>query len=132
MNNSDLVPKKNGVITKIREKLFLLFHHKEREDSTGKTIDYISSFNTIDANTYKKNETEKRRILGIYEKFKKKQISVYEIPRQDLRLIKEIMLKEIEIKESKLDELQTEINMSMNNIKYFNNEIQKYKKTSEY
>ena len=132
MNNSDLVPKKNGVITKIREKLFLLFHHKEREDSTGKTIDYISSFNTIDANTYKKNETEKRRILGIYEKFKKKQIPVYEIPRQDLRLIKEIMLKEIEIKESKLDELQTEISMSINNIKYFNDEIQKYKKTSEY
>ena len=132
MNNSDLVPKKDSVITKIREKLFLLFHHKEREDRAGKTIDYKSSFNTIDSNANQKNETEKRRILDIYENFKKKQISVYEIPRQDLRLIKEIMLKEIEIKESKLDELQTEINMSMNNIKYFNNEIQKYKKTSEY
>lgn len=132
MNNNDLVPKKDGVITKIRKKLFLLFHHKEREYNADKTIDYKSSFNTIDSNANQKKETEKRRILDIYKKFKKRQISVYEIPRDDLRFIKEIMLKEIEIKESKLDELQTEINMSMNNIKYFNNEIQKYKKTSEY
>ena len=133
MNKSELVSKKNGIITKIKEKLFFLFNHnKERVDNKFKTIEDTSNFNTIDSNSNQKNETEKRRVLDIYEKFKNKQISVYEIPRHDLRLIKEIMLKEIEIKESKLDELQTDINMSINNINYFNSEIQKHKKTSEY
>lgn len=125
MKNNELIPKKDNIITRLREKLYNLFHHNnhEQEDETQNGVGDASQ----------KYTGEKKRILEMYEQLKKRQISVYDIPRHDLRFLKEIMLKEIELKEKKLNEMQTEINMSINNINYYSEEIEKYKKkTSEY
>lgn len=123
MEKNELIPKKDSIITKLKEKLYYMFHHDDRKDGNAKK----TANNTNTTEEHDENYlNEKKRILDMYEKLKKNQISVYEIPRHDLRLIKEIMIKEIELKEEKINQLQTDINMSIRNIEYYTGELEKY------
>ena len=64
----------------------------------------------------------------MYRDLKKGNINIYDIPSKDLNMIKEIISKEVELKEEKLDQIQTDINMSKNNIKYYEKKINDLKK----
>ena len=127
MKNTELTNRKVSFFNKIKS-FFTLKFRKNKEDSYRKIIREDSK----DNKDSKKDENidlekEKKRLLKIYDDLKNDKMNVYQIPSEDLKIIEEVMKKEIEIKERKLNQVQTDINISKTNIKFYNDKLRKLK-----
>ena len=127
MKNTELTNRKVSFFNKIKS-FFTLKFRKNKEDSYRKIIREDSK----DNKDSKKDENidlekEKKRLLKIYDDWKNDKMNVYQIPSEDLKIIEEVMKKEIEIKERKLNQVQADINISKTNIKFYNDKLRKLK-----
>ena len=127
MKNTELTNRKVSFFNKIKS-FFTLKFRKNKEDSYRKIIREDSK----DNKDSKKDENidlekEKKRLLKIYDDLKNDKMNVYQIPSEDLKIIEEVMKKEIEIKERKLNQVQADINISKTNIKFYNDKLRKLK-----
>lgn len=128
MENKMIKPKKNNFFTNFIFSIYSFFNRKVKENSK-KTEQILSNIDEDKKNEDKENYLEeKHRIMQMYRDLKKGNITIYDIPSKDLNMIKEIISKEVELKEEKLDQIQTDINMSKNNIKYYEKKINNFKK----
>lgn len=123
MKNNEIMINNDSIFSKIRNKLYMLFHKNNKQNLIGEEINIDDNINK----EYKPEYiSEKERIFTLYEEMKKGIIDIYEIPSQDLNMIKELLLSEINLKENKLDEIQTDINRSKYNIECYKREKKKY------
>lgn len=128
MENNKIKPKKDNFFTKIKSSILLFFSKESNKNE--KNINQVVGNNeeekkNVNEEIYQK---EKQRIMQMYRNLKNGNISIYDIPNEDLTMIKEMMKKELELKEEKLDQIQTDINMSKKNIEYYKKEIDNFKK----
>lgn len=128
MENKMIKPKKNNFFTNFIFSIYSFFNKKAKENSEN-TDQSLSNIAEDKKNADKENYLkEKHRIMQMYRDLKKGNINIYDIPSKDLNMLKEIISKEVELKEEKLDQIQTDINMSKNNIKYYEKKINDFKK----
>lgn len=109
-DENKLVKRKKSIFIKIKTFLFNLFEHKKEIA--------VEKDNEI--------KVQKDIALNIYKKLISNKLDVYEIPSEYLDVIKEFILKEIEIKKSRLNRLQTEININSYEIEHLIKEKNKY------
>ncbi len=101
-NENQLIKQENSIFIKIKTFLFNLFKRNDNK-------------------TIKKEEVLKPKkdiALDIYKKLISNKILVQDVPIEYLDIIKEFLLKEIELKKSKLNNLQTDIKIKSYEIEH--------------
>ena len=123
MKNNEIMINNDNIFSKIRRTIHNLFHKDKKQNKKTEENNIYDDINKEYKSEY---ISEKERIFTLYEDMKKGNIDIYEIPSQDLNMIKELLLSEIDLKEKKLDEIQTDINRSKYNIECYKKEKSKY------
>lgn len=118
MKNKELMVRRESIFTKIKNFFYKLFYKKSIElDTNVNTQQY--------ANLYGKTEINKEKSLKIYSDLKSGQIRTEDIPNDYLEVIKEFLMREIEIKENKLKSMQMDISENKYTIKAYQEQIKK-------
>ena len=112
MIDNKLIEKNNTIWSKIRNFLYEIFK---------------SNKNIQTSNIKKeKNNIKKESAFEIYKSLQNNKIRIEDIPNDYLDIITEFLIKEIEIKKSKLNKIKTEIGIILYNINLYKKEKHKY------
>lgn len=110
--DNKLIEKNNTIWSKIRNFLYEIFK---------------SNKNIQTSNIKKeKNNIKKESAFEIYKSLQNNKIRIEDIPNDYLDIITEFLIKEIEIKKSKLNKIKTEIGIILYNINLYKKEKHKY------
>lgn len=109
-NENKLIKRESSIFIKIKTVLFNLF--KQNKEDTYEKENEI--------------KVKKNIALNIYQNLILNKLDVKEIPTEYLDIMKEFLLKEIELKKSRLNRLQTEININNYEIEHLIKEMNKY------